>query len=166
MTTDNEQKVQLKKFLQKNKNQLELKDWFVLITSMGLTPEVISQASGLAIPSNLYYFIEEQRNKFVKKAEDVLYETSMYPETLCLYFDHNKAKNELKSDYEFKGKVLGVLSNKTDHNKKNILILDQSCFYPVSGGQLNDTGKILIEGKEYKVINVEKVGKCVLHYID
>ena len=42
MTTDNEQKVQLKKFLQKNKNQLELKDWFILITSMGLTPEAIS----------------------------------------------------------------------------------------------------------------------------
>ena len=62
---------------------------------MGLTPEVISQVSGLDIPSNLYYFIEEQRNKFVKKAEEVFYETNDYPETICLYFDHNKKFNEL-----------------------------------------------------------------------
>ena len=114
-TTDNEQKTQLKKFLQKNKNQLSLKDWFVLVTSMGLTPEVISQVSGLEIPNNLYYFIEEQRNKFVKKAEEVLYETSGFPETLCLYFDHNKKYNELHSDYEFKGKVLAVLENKNNN---------------------------------------------------
>lgn len=120
----------------------------------------------MSIPSNLYYYIEEQRNKFVKKAEEVLYETSTYPETLCLYFDHNKDKNELKNDFEFKGKVLGLLKNKTEGNKRNILILDQSCFYPVSGGQMNDTGKILIDGKEFGVVMVEKVGKCVLHYID
>ena len=46
---------------------------------------------------------------FVKKAEEVLYETNDYPETICLYFDHNKQFNELKNDYEFKAKIIAVL---------------------------------------------------------
>ncbi len=101
---------------------------------MGLTPEVINQVSGLEIPNNLYYFIEEQRNKFVKKAEEVLYETNDYPETVCLYFDHNKHKNGLHSDYEFRGKIVAVVQNKHNNMKRDIVILDQSSFYPISGG--------------------------------
>lgn len=48
------------------------------------------------------------------------------------------------------------------------MILDQSCFYPTSGGQQNDTGKLTIEGidKVYNVIDCIKVGKCVLHKLD
>ena len=60
--TDNDQKIQLKKFLTKNNNKLELKDWFTFITSNGVTPEVISEISGQPIPDNLYYYIEEQRS--------------------------------------------------------------------------------------------------------
>lgn len=71
----------------------------------------------------------------MKKAEEVLYETNDYPETVCLYFDHNKKFNELKNDYHFKGKVIALLEDKQNSNKKNILILDKTCFYPTSGGQ-------------------------------
>lgn len=53
-----------------------------------------------------------------------------------------------------------------ENNKTNILILNQSCFYPTSGGQQNDTGHLIIDGEKYEVVNVEKVGKCVLHILD
>ena len=101
---------------------------------MGIAPEIISNVSGLEIPNNLYYYIDEQRNKFVKKAEEVLYETNDYQETVCLYFDHNKKYNEMKNDYEFNGTIIGLLNNKENENKKNIIILDKTCFYPTSGG--------------------------------
>lgn len=39
-------------------------------------------------------------------------------------------------------------------------------FYPTSGGQQHDTGLLIIKGEEYKVVNVEKVGKCILHILD
>jgi Ser-tRNA(Ala) deacylase AlaX len=31
---------------------------------------------------------------------------------------------------------------------------------------MHDTGRMVIGDKEYKVISVEKVGKCVLHVLD
>jgi len=46
------------------------------------------------------------------------------------------------------------------------VILDQSLFYPTSGGQANDIGTLTIEGEKYNVINCEKVGKCVLHVLE
>ena len=51
-------------------------------------------------------------------------------------------------------------------NKVNIVILNSSPFYPNSGGQENDTGTMRIQNEEFQVVNVEKVGKCVLHYLD
>jgi alanyl-tRNA synthetase len=97
------------------KHEEDLLDLYGRFPEHSSFEDIISQVSGLEIPNNLYYFIEEQRNKFVKKAEEVLYETSGFPETLCLYFDHNKKYNELHSDYEFKGKVLAVLENKNNN---------------------------------------------------
>jgi alanyl-tRNA synthetase len=70
---------------------------------------------------------------------------------------------------EFSAKIVDVFINldKGEHkNKPNIVILDQSAFYPNSGGQQNDIGELIIDGELYKVINVEKVGKSVLHILD
>ncbi len=44
--------------------------------------------------------------------------------------------------------------------------MDQSQFYPTSGGQQHDTGSLTIEGVTYKVVNCIKVGPCVLHILD
>jgi Ser-tRNA(Ala) deacylase AlaX len=48
------------------------------------------------------------------------------------------------------------------------LILDRSAFYPTSGGQANDLGKVKIEGidEEFNVIDVIKVGKVTMHKLD
>lgn len=52
------------------------------------------------------------------------------------------------------------------NNALNIVILDQSAFYPTSGGQANDLGTLTLGDVVYKVIDVEKVGHCVLHVLD
>lgn len=68
---------------------------------------------------------------------------------------------------EFTGTVLDVFANVLKNNKKNLLILDQSAFYPTSGGQEHDTGSFEIETLgEFKVVDVIKVGRCVLHELD
>jgi len=48
----------------------------------------------------------------------------------------------------------------------NVVLLDRSAFYPNSGGQVNDLGTITISGVVYEVYNVDKVGKCFLHYLE
>jgi Ser-tRNA(Ala) deacylase AlaX len=68
---------------------------------------------------------------------------------------------------DFEGKVIAVFNNVLKQNRKNLIILDQSCFYPTSGGQQHDTGKMTIEGLgDFEVLDVTKVGKSVLHLVD
>jgi len=42
----------------------------------------------------------------------------------------------------------------------------ESAFYPTSGGQMHDTGSVVIDSMNYKVVQVEKVGKVVMHFLD
>jgi len=69
---------------------------------------------------------------------------------------------------DFEAKVIEVFANQMEGNKRNLVILDQSTFYPTSGGQAHDIGTLIIEGidRVYNVVDVLKVGKCVLHKID
>jgi misacylated tRNA(Ala) deacylase len=46
------------------------------------------------------------------------------------------------------------------------IILDQTIFYPNSGGQPNDTGKIIKDGEEFIVDSVKKFGPDISHEID
>ena len=39
-------------------------------------------------------------------------------------------------------------------------------FYPTSGGQQNDIGTLSIEGERYDVVDCQKAGHCVLHFLD
>ena len=46
------------------------------------------------------------------------------------------------------------------------IILKETAFYPNSGGQPNDTGRILHENNEYKVVDVIKEEGKIVHIID
>ncbi len=45
-------------------------------------------------------------------------------------------------------------------------VLSKTAFYPEGGGQPSDTGKLIVDGKEVKVIKVKKRGDKVFHYLD
>jgi misacylated tRNA(Ala) deacylase len=46
------------------------------------------------------------------------------------------------------------------------VVLDKTGFYPEGGGQPSDTGKLIVGGKEVKVVKVMKRGAQVFHYLD
>lgn len=48
----------------------------------------------------------------------------------------------------------------------NVILLDQTIFYPAGGGQACDTGTLLVDGQVYRVISVQKVSGEVYHQID
>ena len=158
INTDANQRQKLEAILKKKK-KLDLKDWKNCVTSLGIPVDVISQVSGQPAPDNLYYEIAQDAEGVAKVAEVILYNTTHLTETENLYFTHPHT-------FDFNAKILDVFANLKQNNARNIVILDKSSFYPTSGGQANDVGTLVIEGETYKVVNCEKVGKCVLHILD
>jgi len=45
------------------------------------------------------------------------------------------------------------------------VVLDRTGFYPEGGGQPSDTGKLIVNGDEVRIIKVMKRGKQVFHYL-
>ena len=158
INTDISQRSKLEKLLNKNK-KLTIDDWIVGMTSWGIPADVIAQISKEPVPGNLYYEIALRQERVSKAAEVILYNTTHLPETINLSYSPQHLKN-------FDAKIVDIFANLKENGKRNMVILDQSSFYPTSGGQLNDEGVLKIDGIEYKVINCEKVGKCVLHILD
>ena len=64
---------------------------------------------------------------------------------------------------ECDAKIVGV---ERDEDGKFKIILDRTVFYPVGGGQPNDTGKIIKNGKVYNVTMVRKENGQVVHYVE
>ena len=161
LSTDADQKTKLDKLIKK-KGGMTIDDWIVAMQSYGIPADRISEVAKIPIPGNLYYEISQREERIVKLAEQILYDTAHLPETDAIFYKDHHMK-------EFTGKIIEVFTNleKCEHNgKNNIIILDRSAFYPTSGGQAHDTGTIIIDNESYNVINVEKVGKCALHYLD
>jgi len=157
LNTDVEQKQKLDKMLKK-KAKLDLNDWITAVTSYGLPADTIAAATGEEIPGNLWYAIAELQERTVKAAPTVLYSTAHLPETKSLFYIKGQ-------EYNFNAKILEVMPNVTDKNVPSIVILDQSSFYPTSGGQEHDTGIMYIDDIKYDVVDVMKVGPTVLHVL-
>lgn len=129
------------------------------MTSWGIPADAIAQLSKNEIPGNLYHEIATRQERIVKAAEQILYNTTHLPATINLYYQNHR-------QYKFEAKIVDIFSNVKQKNARNIVILDQSAFYPTSGGQQHDTGTITIDGELYNVVDAEKVGQCVLHILD
>ncbi|MFB6075886.1 MAG: alanine--tRNA ligase-related protein, partial [Candidatus Aenigmatarchaeota archaeon] len=89
--------------------------------------------------------ILSQKHKKKEKKEENLNED--YPDTVKLYY---KDQDKLS----FKAKVLGI--------ENDWIILDKTSFYPESGGQVFDKGKL--NGKD--VSDVQKFGNVIAHKVN
>jgi alanyl-tRNA synthetase len=128
-------------------------DFFRLYDTRGISPEVIVKAAQkrgktVTAPDNFYKRVSELHEKQEQihstHREDKLPLEGL-PETKALYFD-----NYL--DLEFDAKVLKIIDNR-------YVILDQTYFYPTSGGQLHDQGKM----NDSEVVDVFKQDKIIVH---
>lgn len=164
LTTDSEAAQKVKSLLKKKKNVLTVDDWIVAMKSYGLSPDKINEISGLPIPDNLYTKLAELEDQRVKLLPTQLYETAEFPETKELFYDNCGAIREFDSE------IIGVIEKLTDNGKStgsfNLVLLKESAFYPIGGGQDNDIGKMTINNVTYDVTYVEKVGKCILHHLN
>ena len=136
------------------KEEIHDKKLLLLYDSFGITPEVVKEEAlkfgkKINVPENFYARVAElhakQEQEHATKKEEKL-DLANIPETKALYYyDYTKNK--------FKAKIVKVIDNK--------IILDQTYFYPTSGGQLHDTGTIAGE----KIVDVFKQGNIIVHVL-
>ena len=106
-----------------------------LYDSSGIQPELIKQEAGklgkkIEIPDNFYALVASRHEKKVQEHEtkkEASLDLENVKETRIRYYEDYKLTS-------FKAKIVKIIDNK--------VLLDQTYFYPTSGGQLHDIGSI------------------------
>lgn len=130
-----------------NLKSIPLDDLKMFWHTHGLLPENVKEFSDITvdIPNDFSTKVAHETPEDTKPDQKTIDGIEQLPPTKTLYQE---------DIYEFRAKVL--------YNKNNIVVLDQSAFYPTSGGQIHDIGHI----ENVKVTNVEKIGHIITHEID
>jgi len=112
-----------------------------LYDSEGITPEQLE----VEAPSDFYARVTERHLIEKPEEEKIVLGVSALPKTKILYYD---------DVLNFKAKVLKVSGN--------FVVLNQTAFYPTSGGQEHDTGFI----SNCRVIDVIKLHSVIVHQLE
>jgi alanyl-tRNA synthetase len=134
-----------------------------LYDSHGVPPEIvkeIAESEGLEapVPENFYALIAERHMQTQKLREEEAKsekwledEVAGLPETEALYYKDVYMR-------EFEARVLKVVGGE-------YVVLDKTCFYPEGGGQPSDIGWLFFDSGKADVVNVQKVGRVIVHKI-
>jgi alanyl-tRNA synthetase len=147
----------------KKETEIPLETLTELYDSHGLPPEIVKQAAeeeGLRVkvPDDFYALIADRHMQVSKPSEeeeaaekDGRLQNAILdaPETKLLYYDDQYMKR-------FDARVLKVL----DHE---YVVLDRTCFFAEGGGQPPDGGHLVVGHDKVEVVDVQKVGKVVVH---
>ena len=148
----------------KKKRKIPVVTLTELYDSHGLPPEIVKQAAeneGLTveIPDNFYALIAERHMQVSKPVEEAEVKQEEWlknaiadvPETKALYYQDQYMR-------EFDAEVVKVVDG-------GYVVLDQTCFFPEGGGQPADSGHLMFDGKKVEVVDVQKVGKVIVHKV-
>lgn len=131
-----------------------------LYDSHGLPPEIVMQAAEkedlkVEVPDNFYALIAQRHMEISKPAEEVTSERHLenavagLPATVPLYYQDQYMTH-------FEATIQRVIESE-------FVVLEKTCFFPEGGGQPADSGRIEFDGKEAEVVDVQKVGRVIIH---
>ncbi|MHA1650125.1 MAG: alanine--tRNA ligase, partial [Candidatus Helarchaeota archaeon] len=141
----------------KKKVVFDLDKLIELYQSNGILPELVEEIAAeqgvrVEIPPDFFTRLME-RNIQTKKQQEITLEEKLkdflkdISDTRLLYYEDQYLDS-------CEAIVLKILP-------ENNVVLNQTIFYPLGGGQVHDIGTI----NEYPVINVEKIGGIVVHQL-
>ncbi|MBR9679100.1 MAG: alanine--tRNA ligase [Nanoarchaeota archaeon] len=139
---------EIKKLLY-NKKTIDTNTLLKLYDSKGISPEIVKEIAkeknqDVNVPANFYYQISEMHLKKGFKKIERKYDTERLVPTIKLYY-------EKENERTFTAKVKKIIGNH--------IVLNQTLFYPTSGGQDHDTGTI----NNYEVEEVEMQDGVIFH---
>lgn len=130
-----------------------------LYDSHGLPPEAVRESvtkenMDVEAPEDFYRMVAERHLQAPPKevvADERLGWVADLPETRMLYYEDPYQTN-------CESRVLRVLD-------KNQVVLEETVFFPEGGGQPADLGVLEFDGKKSEVVDVQKVGKVIIHVL-
>ncbi|MCE4618770.1 MAG: alanine--tRNA ligase [Desulfurococcales archaeon] len=147
----------------RRKKRITLDDLLRLYDSHGIPPEIVAEEARkfnieVKVPHNFYSLVAARH----KQAEGIGKSKRGVSEDLLELVKGLQPTEPLfhKDPYavDFTGKVLAA--------RGRYLILDRTLFYPTGGGQIHDTGVIMIRGQTYRVLDVISVNDVIVHVLD
>jgi alanyl-tRNA synthetase len=135
----------------------------LLYDSQGLAPEIVKESAEkvgveVDVPENFLTLVAERHSKPTTSLEasssEPEWEAKLkdLPATRALYYDDAYQTS-------FQAKIVAKVA-------ENAVVLDQTCFYPEGGGQPADHGELRVGDRKLKVINVQKIGNTIVHFLD
>jgi alanyl-tRNA synthetase len=148
----------------KGKKEIPVETLTELYDSHGLPPEIVKQAAEkeslkVEVPDDFYALIAQKHMQLSKpvEEEEAKHERRLektvenVPATKMLYYEDQYMR-------EFKAKVLKLVGD-------DYVVLDQTCFFPEGGGQPADTGCLEIDHAKIEVVDVQKIGRVIIHRV-
>ncbi len=136
------------------KKKIEKDDLIEFYDSHGIPPEIaidLAKKRGIEVemPEDFYAELASRHSKAERRERVKLLEKD-YPPTEKLYYNSKLL--------EFEAEVIGI--------EGDYAILNRTAFYPESGGQDNDTGYLMVNGRKIDVIDVLEEDGVILHKIN
>ncbi len=143
----------------KGKRRIPAETLVELYDSHGLPPEAVREGAAregvdVETPEGFYKMVAERHLQAPSKqavTDERLGLVRDLPETRMLYYE-----DPYKTTCE--SRVLRVLD-------KDQVVLEKTVFFPEGGGQPADFGVLQFDGKEAEIVDVQKVGKVIIHVL-
>lgn len=137
--------------------KIKTEELIELYDSQGIQPEfVIEEAlkKGLEVemPKDFFSRVVAKHERPIKEEAKEIPKIPPLKDTIALYYEDPYMA-------EFEAKIIAVVEPKW-------IILDKTAFYPEGGGQVYDTGYLIVEDRKLRVINVQKFDNVILHEIE
>jgi len=148
------------------KRQLTLQDLVRLYDSHGVPPEIVAEVAArrgvkVEIPHNFYSLVAAM-HKSPGKIKGYGFEKANLPEEIVRWAESLKPTRRVFHEDPYarrlKARVAGA--------RGRYIVFDSTLFYPTGGGQIHDTGRIVVRGETYRVVDVQKVGDVIVHVLD
>ncbi len=153
----------IRRYIKKSKGTLGVKELVELYDSHGIPPEMVKQiarrfGAEVNVPPNFYEILVSRharapikKKEKAKLPEEVLKEVKNLPATRRLFHEDSFIRR-------FSARVVKTIGK--------YVVLDKTAFYPEGGGQVGDRGILRHDGREYRVIDTQKVGDVIVHVLE
>lgn len=144
-----------------NKGEISEEKLLEVYDSNGISPELVREEAKklgqkVHVPDDFYMKVAArhetvEKNSDYKDNQNATLQIDNLPPSKGTYYGEFR-------EFEFDAKITAV--------HENILVFEETKFYPTSGGQDHDIGLVTHHGVDYNVVNVIKQGASILHVLE